>query len=157
MFSPQTESVNIEDLEIVVSRLVEAPRDLVYRAWTEPEHVVAWWGPNGFTTTILSMDVRVGGEWRFIMHGPDGTNYENLVVFNEVSPPERLAYDHSDWEGSFTFKAVVTFEELGGKTNVTLRSIFATAELRRKMEDEVGAVEGARQTLARMAAYAVAM
>ena len=60
---------------IVVKRLVDAPRELVWTAWTEPKHIAQWWGPNGFTNTIHAMDVKPGGVWRFIMHGPDGTHY----------------------------------------------------------------------------------
>ena len=63
------------DREIVATRVFDAPRDLVFRMWTDPAHIVHWWGPNGFTTTIHEMDVRPGGMWRFIMHGPDGVDY----------------------------------------------------------------------------------
>jgi uncharacterized protein YndB with AHSA1/START domain len=145
------------DREIVVSRLLDAPRELVYRVWTEPEHVAKWWGPNGFTNTILQMEVRSGGEWKFIMHGPDGTDYENLIVFTDVSPPARLAYEHSDWNGGMRFSAEALFEEQGDKTLVTMRSVFETAEIRQKMVEQVGAIEGAKQTLERMAAYAEAL
>jgi len=75
------------DREIVTTRVVDAPRELVFRAWTEPEHVGQWWGPNGFTSTIQEMDVRPGGVWRLVMHGPDGTDYPNESIYLEVVRP----------------------------------------------------------------------
>ena len=147
----------ISDREIVISRLLDAPRELVYEMFTKPEHVAQWWGPRGFTNTIHSMDVRPGGEWRFIMHGPDGTDYKNLIVFSEVTPPERLAYDHSDGEGGQAFQASATFDDQGGKTLVTLRMVFDSAETVRIMVEEVGAVEGGKQTLERLSEYVAAL
>ncbi len=141
------------DREIVVSRLLEAPRELVYEVWTKPEHVAQWWGPNGFTNTIHEMDVREGGTWRFIMHGPDGTDYNNRIVFTEVTPPDRLAYDHDDGEGNLAFKGEVTFVEDAGKTLITMRSVFASPEVLKLMVEQVGALEGANQTLDRLVAY----
>ena len=82
------------DREIIMTRAFAAPRELVWKAWTNPKHIKAWWGPNGFTTTNLEVDVRPGGVWRFIMHGPDGTDYPNKIVYAEIVMPERLVYDH---------------------------------------------------------------
>src|SRR5512146_2810578 len=100
--------------EITATRLVEAPRELVFRVWTEPDHIAHWWGPNGFTTTIHEMDVRPGGVWRFVMHGPDGRDYQNKIVYVEVTPPERLVYDHV---AGPKFHATVRFAD-GGKPAV---------------------------------------
>lgn len=144
------------DKEIIVSRLFDAPRELVWKVWTQPEHVAQWWGPNGFTNTIHEMDVRPGGVWRFIMHGPDGRDYNNIVVFSEVVEPERLAYSHGGDEGVL-FHAVVTFVEKDGKTQVTLRSIFVSTELRDRLIREVGALEGASQNLERLGKYLATM
>src|ERR1700722_521534 len=80
--------------EIAATRIFDAPRELVFRMWTEPEHVAKWWGPIGFTNTIHEMDVRPGGVWRFIMHGPDGVDYPNKNVYLEVVRPDRLVWDH---------------------------------------------------------------
>ena len=80
--------------EIIMTRAFAAPRELVWKAWTDPKHIKAWWGPNGFTTTTLAVNVRPGGVWRFIMHGPDGTDYPNKIVYTEIVKPERLVYDH---------------------------------------------------------------
>ncbi len=131
------------------------PRALVWQAWTDPEQVVRWWGPIGFTTTTSQMDVRPGGTWTFVMHGPDGTDYPNHVVFHEVVEPERLAYTHGGGEGSEfpDFEVVVTFEDLGGKTRLTMHSTFVSAEIKQRLIDEVGALEGAKQTLERLAEH----
>lgn len=142
------------DREMVIERVIHAPRELVFRAFTEPEHIKHWWGPNGFTNTIHEMEVRPGGVWRFIMHGPDGTDYPNKIVYVEVLPPERLVYEHSGdrGDGPVHFRSTVTLEAIDGKTKVTLRVLFPTAdEFRRAMD--FGAVEGGQQTLARLDEY----
>lgn len=142
------------DREIVLTRVFDAPRELVFKAFTDPKHVAQWWGPNGFTNTIHEMDVRPGGVWRFIMHGPNGVDYPNRVVYSEVVKPERLAWAHGSDDGKpANFHATVTFAEQGGKTRVTMRMLFATAAERDKTVKEVGAIEGGNQTLARLAAY----
>ncbi len=75
---------------IVTTRVFDAPRDLVFEAWTNPKHLVQWWGPDGFTTTTRAIDVRPARVWRFVMHGPDGVDYENRIVYEEIVKPERL-------------------------------------------------------------------
>jgi uncharacterized protein YndB with AHSA1/START domain len=127
----------------------------VYEVWTQPEHVGNWWGPNGFTTTIKEMAVKPGGTWRFMMHGPDGTDFPNKIVFEEVAPNERLVYTHSDdTESGLSFHVTVTFEEKEeDKTLLTMRSVFRTAEERNMVVEKYGAIEGGKQTLARLEAY----
>jgi uncharacterized protein YndB with AHSA1/START domain len=143
------------DREIVVSRVVDAPRDLVFKVWTSPEHIREWWGPDGFSTTINSIDIRPGGVWDFVMHGPDGTDYVNKITFREVIEPERLVYDHSgeSEDDPSRFRSTVTFEEHDGKTLLTMRALFESAALRERVVREFGAVEGGKQTLARLAAH----
>ena len=85
---------NTSDREIVITRVLHAPRELVWQAWTDPKHVVNWWGPRGFTTTIKEMDFRVGGAWVHTMHGPDGANYPNKSIFKEIVPFERITFSH---------------------------------------------------------------
>jgi uncharacterized protein YndB with AHSA1/START domain len=139
------------DREIVIIRTVNAPRALVWQAWTQPHHIAQWWGPNGFRTTIHEMTVEVGSVWRFIMHGPDGTDYPNLIVYREIVAPERLVFDHSDDvpNPTDTFRSTVTFEDEGGRTKVTMRAVFATPEARAAAL-KFGADEGGKQTLARL-------
>src|SRR5262245_6357165 len=86
--------VVIKDREISIERVFDAPRDLVFDVWTDPKHVGQWWGPKGFATTTFSMDVKPGGVWRFVMHGPDGRDYENKVTYIKVERPARLVYKH---------------------------------------------------------------
>ncbi|MBI2422542.1 MAG: SRPBCC domain-containing protein [Candidatus Hydrogenedentes bacterium] len=141
--------------EIVLSRVLNAPRELVFEVWTRPEHVVQWWGPTGFTNTTHEMDVRPGGVWRYIMHGPDGTDYPNRMNYIEVVPPERLLYIHGDdgAETSADFHALVTFEARGNQTELTMRLRFASAEERDRVVKEIGAIEGGNQTLDRLEEY----
>lgn len=141
--------------EIVVTRVFDAPRALVFRAWTEPEHVARWWGPDGFTATVREMDVRPGGVWRFVLHGPDGMDYPNRIVYDEVAPPERLVYTHGvdEPDAPGRFHVTVTFAEQGAQTRVTMRMRFASAAERERAVRERRAVEGANQTLARLAEY----
>src|SRR5437763_5816956 len=135
--------------EIAATRVFDAPRELVWRMWTDPQHVIHWWGPNGFTNTIQEMDVRPGGVWRFIMHGPDGTDYLNKAVYKEVVKPSRLAYTHVSGP---VFDAFVDFIDRGGKTEVSMRMVFESAALRDKVAEEFGAVEGLNQTLGKLEA-----
>jgi uncharacterized protein YndB with AHSA1/START domain len=140
------------DREIYASRLFDAPRERVFQLWTNPQHVGKWWGPRGFTTTIHAMDVRPGGEWRFILHGPDGTDYKNRIVYIEVVPPERLVYKHAGEERDdpVRFHVTVSFAAEGGKTRLTTRMVFETPEDRILVSEKYGAVEGLNQTLARL-------
>ena len=145
---------DVSNREIVISREYEAPRELVYRAFTEPEHIVHWWDPNGFTNTIHAMEVRPGGLWRFIMHGPDGSDYPNRIRYLEVVPSERLVYLHGDDidNAPDDFEVTVTFETVGEKTRLTMRLLFQTAEQCAKTK-EFGAIELGKQTLGRLANY----
>jgi uncharacterized protein YndB with AHSA1/START domain len=133
--------------EIAATREFNAPRELVFKVWTEPQHIGKWWGPTGFSTTTHEMDVRTGGVWRFVMHGPDGTDYDNEITYVEVTPPERLVYDHGP---SPRFRVTVTFAEKGSRTVLSLRMLFETAAERDKVAKEFGAVEGLNQTLDRL-------
>ncbi len=141
--------------ELVLSRLLNAPRELVYQVWTQPEHIVRWWGPNGFTTTNHGMQVRPGGAWRFTMHGPDGRDYQNKIVFLEVVPPERLTYRHAGEEETehVHFHVTVTFEAQGDKTLISMRMVFDSAAELQRVNEEYGAIEGAHQNLARLEEY----
>jgi uncharacterized protein YndB with AHSA1/START domain len=136
------------DREIVLTRILKAPRELVFKAWTDPKHLVNWWGPAGFTNTFLEADIRPGGKWRFIMQGPNGVNSLCLVIFTELIKPERLAYEFSsgDENDPDRFKVIVTFEEQGRKTRLTMLTIFPCA-IRDLTAREHCAVEGGNQTI----------
>jgi uncharacterized protein YndB with AHSA1/START domain len=142
------------DREIVATRVFDAPRELVFQMWTDPKHISNWYGPRGFTTTTLEMDVRPGGVWRHVMRGPDGTEYPNEIFYLEVVKPERLVYDHLSEP---QFQTTVTFAEQEGKTKVTARMLFESATLRNKVATEHHAVEGLHQTLERLAEQLIRM
>lgn len=141
------------DREIVITRIVNAPRELVWEAMTNPQHVVQWWGPTGFTTTIEKMDVRVGGVWKHVMHGPDGTDYPNKSTFAEILKPERIVYSHGGGRKGgpgVQFEATWSFETMGSKTKVTIHMVFPSTEARDLVVREYGAIEGGNQTLGRL-------
>ena len=144
-----------ENREIVITRVFDAPRELVFDAWTDPKHVPHWWGPNGFTITVHEMDVRPGGVWRFIMHGPDGVDYPNRIVYDEIARPERLVYTHGgeSEDDPAQFQTTVTFAEQGAQTRLTMRALFRSAADRDRVVKEYGAIEGGNQTLARLAEH----
>ncbi|MGC2048603.1 MAG: SRPBCC family protein [Gallionella sp.] len=147
---------NTADREIVIERIFDAPRELVRKAWTEPEHVARWWGPDGFSTTIEKMDFSVGGVWKHVMHGPDGKDYPNSSVFREIVKPERIVFSLGGGrEGGpgAHFLSTWTFEALGDKTQVTMPLLFDTTEERDFVIREFGAYEGGMQTFARLADY----
>ena len=114
------------DREIVTSRIVNAPIELVYRAWTEPEHLKNWWGPAGFTNTFKEFDLRVGGKWSFIMHGPQKGNYANECEFTRIEEPSLIAWKRYSKP---LFEVVTTFEvAAAGKTRIVFKQIFDTPE-----------------------------
>jgi uncharacterized protein YndB with AHSA1/START domain len=145
------------DREIIVLREFNASRELVWEAMTNPRHVVNWWGPRGFTTTIEEMDFRVGGVWRHVMHGPDGTKYPNKSIFEEIVKPERIVFQHGGKrEGGpgVSFVSTWFFEKLAtDKTRVTIRMVFPSAADRDFVAKEFGAIEGGQQTLERLGEY----
>lgn len=149
------------DTEIVITRILHAPRELVWEAWTNAEHVVHWWGPRGFTNTTKRHEFRVGGYWEHTMHGPDGTNYPNKARFLEIVPLERITYllgGGSDLEDDerrgAAFRATWTFEAVApDRTRLTGRMIFPSKEARDRVVRDYGAVEGGKQTLERAAEY----
>ena len=149
-FSPDNDTA---DREIVITRLINAPRELVFAAFTDVKHVDRWWGPDGFTNITKSMEVRPGGDWIYIMRYTDGTEYENKVSYSEVLRPERLVYRHGDWNDNGVFHVTITFEDRAGKTLLTMRSVFATAAERQVVVEKYHAIEGGNQTINHLEAY----
>jgi uncharacterized protein YndB with AHSA1/START domain len=147
---------HLAEREIVISRVFDAPLEMVWDAWTDPNQVVKWWGPRGFTTTIHEMDVRPGGVWHHTMHGPDGANYPGKSVFAEVIKHKRIDLTHSGGkEGgpSANFHSTWTFEVEGDQTKVTIRMVFDSTQARDMVIKEFGAIEGGKQTLQRLGEY----
>lgn len=142
------------DREIVVSRTIDAPRELVFEAFTAVRHLSQWWGPEGFTTTTRAFEFRVGGVWDFTMRGPDGTVYPEWITWTEIVPPERIVMlhgEHADDPGAF--ESILTFTDEGDATHVEMLAVFPTTQLRDEAVEKHGAIEGGRQTLGNLADY----
>ena len=132
--------------EIVTTRVFDAPRATVFEAWTDPEQLKIWWGPKGFTNTFHHCEMRPGGSWSYIMHGPDGKNYPNEMRFVEITPPERIVIDHMSYP---QFRLTVLFHELGDRTKITFRQLFETSDI----YDQINklALRGNEENLERLA------
>lgn len=141
-----------EENVLTHTRLLDAPRDLVWEVWTNPEHIKEWWGPNGFSLTTTSMNVEQGNVWAFIMHGM-GKDWDNKVKYVEVKKPSLLSYKHSGADADYSFVVTVSFEELEGKTLLTMRSVFKSKEIIDELNRKVNAIEGGKQTLNRLEEY----
>ena len=134
--------------EISATRVFDAPRHLVWQAWSSPEHLGQWWGPQGFTTTTKEFDLKPGGRWLHVMHGPDGTDYRNDITFTNIVEHELIGYEHGP---SPKFNVTVKFEDEGeARTRLSFRMVFETIEERDKTAETYGAVEGLDQTLGRL-------
>lgn len=143
------------DREVVISRVINAPRSTVYSAWTDPEQIVKWFGPEGMVIESKAIDIRPGGTWRFDMVAPDGTRYTNRMVFLSLEAPSRIEVEHGSDEDNDPrkFRMLVTFDEqANGKTVLTLRQCHPTKEIRDNAIG-FGAVEYGGQTLHKLALH----
>lgn len=150
----ETENKDPTNRQLSISRLLDAPRELVWKVWTDPEHIAKWWGPSGFTNTIFKMEVKPGGEWEFIMHGPDGTDYKNKHIFHEIVKEERLVLDHVS---APKFRMTVTFEDKGDRTLLKLHSVFESAEQLEQVIKVFKADQGMKQNVDRLENYLAEM
>jgi uncharacterized protein YndB with AHSA1/START domain len=141
-----------QEREVIVQREIPFPRELVWKAMSDPNHVNHWWGPEGFQNENVVLNFSVGGAWTFEMVAPDGTRFPNHSVFKEIVPLEKIVYDHGD--GSrFWFEATVTLKQTEKGTLVTIRSLFPTKGERDEVVEKYGAIEGGKQHLAKLEAY----
>lgn len=142
------------DREVVISRVIGAPPEVVFEAFTEVRHLSQWWGPEGFTTTTRAFEFRTGGEWAFVMHGPDGTDYQEWISWTEIVPSERIEFLHGEFPGDpDVFESSLTFEPDGAATRVVMRTVFRTKEQRDEAVEKYHAIEGGQQTLGNLAEY----
>ncbi len=141
------------DREIVISRVLDAPRERVWAALTDPKQLDAWWGPDGFRNITREIALKPGGIWRHTMIGPDGAEYPNVTKYEEIVKPERVVFTNGggrkDGPGA-SFRATWSLKDLGGKTELTIRMVFATPAERDFVVKEFGAIEGGKQTLGRL-------
>ena len=142
------------DREIFITRIINAPRNLVFEAWVDSKHADNWMGPAGYKTVTHSMDVRAGGTWRFTMTGPQGV-FPSRITYIEIVKPSLLIYRHGadKDDDPDAFDVSVSFEDLGDKTHITMRSLFPSAAARDKVVKEFKAIEGGYQTLEHLEQY----
>lgn len=134
--------------EIVTTRVFDAPRDLVFEAWTDPDQLKLWWGPKGFSNTFHAFELKPGGLWRYTMHGPDARNFENESRFVEIIAPERIVLDHVS---APRFRLTVLFEEIGDRTKITFRQLFETLSVYTQVKQF--AVPGNEDNMDRLATF----
>jgi len=146
----QSEKNSTKDRELLLTRLLDAPIELVWEVWTEPEHIAKWWGPDGFTNSISKMDVNPGGEWDLIMHGPDGTDYKNKSVFKEIVKHKKIVYEHVSGP---RFLATIEFEAKGDKTFLKWHMLFQSKEEFIQTVKTFKADEGLKQNIEKLNTY----
>jgi uncharacterized protein YndB with AHSA1/START domain len=145
---------------LVITRIFDAPRSVVFKMWTDPKHISQWWGPKGFTNPVCEIEARPGGAIRIVMHSPDGVDHQMTGVFREIVEPERLVFTNIavDQGGNTLLEGLttVTFADHGGKTKLTLETsaVGVAAEAARMLE---GMEEGWRQSLDRLEALVAAI
>ena len=140
---------NIENRQLRQTRTFKAPIHLMWEVWTQPEHIMQWWGPTGFTNTNKLMDFREGGEWLFTMHGPDGNDYANRSVFKEIVPKQKIVFEHFGPH----FITTVLFISQGDKTLIDWTVELDSEEILKTLVREVNAAEGQKQNLDKLEQY----
>lgn len=146
----QNEKSSTADREINISRLLNAPVELVWEVWTDPEHLKNWWGPDGFTNTISKMQLEEGGEWDLVMHGPDGKDYKNKSVFKEIIKHKKIVYEHVS---APKFLATIGFESRGNTTFLNWHMLFASREQLIEVVKTFKADEGLKQNIEKLNHY----
>ncbi|MGC4894548.1 SRPBCC family protein [Micromonospora sp. DT31] len=147
-----------DDREVVISRIIDGPPELVFEAFTQVRHLSRWWGPDGFTTTTRAFEFREGGTWDFVMHGPDGTDYSEWITWTEIVAPQRIAMLHGESrDDPNAFESTLVFAPHGAATRIEMRTVFPTRQLRDQAVVEYHAIEGGEQTLGNLAAYVAEM
>jgi len=140
---------NTENRELRIAGTFKAPINLMWEVWTNPERIVNWWGPNGFTSTINKMDFREGGEWKLTMYGPDGTNYPNRSIFKEIVPFRKIVFEHFNPH----FTTIVLFESKGEETQIDWTLLFDTVEMRETIIKVHKAEEGQKENIEKLGNY----
>jgi len=145
----ENEKSSTQDRELIITRKLNAPVELVWEVWTQPEHIAKWWGPNGFTNTITMMDLVPGGVWELVMHGPDGKDYQNRSIFKEVVPLKKIVYQHF----APNFLTTVEFEAQGEATFLRWHMLFESAEQMIRIVKSNNAAEGLKQNVDKLSVY----
>jgi len=140
---------NVTNRELRITKMLNAPVELVWKVWSNPEHIANWWGPNGFTNSIHTMDLQAGGEWRLTMHGPDGKNYPNRSVFKEIVSMKKIVFQHFNPN----FITTIVFEPKEKETLLNWTMQFETAELFETVVKTFKADEGLIQNVEKLENY----
>ena len=140
---------NTANREMHITRMLNAPIDLVWEVWTNPEHIANWWGPSGYTNTIHKMEVIKGGEWRLTMHGPDGKDYPNKSMFIEIVPLKKIVFQHFNPN----YIATIIFEPKEKETLLEWAMLFETIELFETVIKVFKADEGLHQNVEKFENY----
>lgn len=135
--------------QLQIIRIFDAPVELVWEAWTNPDYLAQWWGPNGFTTTIHQMNVKAGEEWRLTMHSPDGQNFPNRSIFKEVILHRKIVFEHFNPN----FITTVIFEAQGDKTSMQWTMVFENAEMLETIVKAHKADKGLEQNVEKLEKY----
>jgi uncharacterized protein YndB with AHSA1/START domain len=138
-----------ENREMRIKRAFKAPIEIMWEVWTSPDHIINWWGPNGFSSTIHKMDFKEGGEWNLTLHGPDGTDFPNRSIFKEIIPFKKIVFEHFNPH----FITTVLFESKGSETHIDWSMQFDTAEMREIIVKAHKADEGQKQNIERLEKY----
>jgi uncharacterized protein YndB with AHSA1/START domain len=136
--------------KLIFSRLLNAPVKLVWEIWTNPEHIKLWWGPDGFTNTINKMDLKPGGEWGLVMHGPDGRDYDIKSVFREIIKYKKIVYEQLT---QFKYIATIEFESRGTQTHLLWQMLFESKEYLIHVAKIYGVDKGFEQNAKRLVDY----
>jgi len=138
----------VGDKEIAIERIFDAPLDLVWSVWSDPQHLQKWWGPRGFTNTFKACEFKSGGNWRFVMHGPGGLEFPNHNLFVEVCKPKQVVIDHLEHP---KFRVTVTFEEVGEQTRMLFKQVFESTEAFEAVKPD--AIPGGQQAFDKLEEY----
>jgi len=155
----------VKDNEVIHTRFIQADRADVFDAWVNPHKLEQWWGPDGFAITHVEVNVQTAGCWRFTMHGPDGTDYSNRIVYTEIEVPSRISYRHdddSDGKSAFSqkmsgFESHITFESVDGGTLITMRTVMPSVEALQYVIENFNALEGGKQTLGNLEKFCLGL
>jgi uncharacterized protein YndB with AHSA1/START domain len=146
----ESEKANTAVRELIITKLLQAPIELAWKVWTGPDHIKNWWGPNGFTNTISKMELKPGGEWNLVMHGPDGIDYKNKSIFREIIKYRKIVYQHITGP---KFLASVEFESNGKATFLRWHMVFESREEFIQTVKTFKADEGLKQNVEKLTEY----
>ncbi|XDD48071.1 SRPBCC domain-containing protein [Leptospira sp. WS39.C2] len=155
MENNQTETI-IEKNRVIYKRYFDVDSELLFEVWSKPEHLTEWWGPDGFTLTIIRLDFSIGGIWEFVMHGPDGHDYKNKIQFLDIKKPISITYKHigdGDGDVDVDFESRIIFEKSGDGTIFTMEQVFSSKQELERVNKKYGAIEGGKQHLGNLGNY----